>query len=62
MCREYALQQGWTLVAELAEDERGAFGAALELPQLNKIREMARNKDFDILFEKSSGRHRSCIL
>jgi len=49
MCREYALQQGWTIIAELAEDDRGASGAAFELPQLNKIREMARNKEFDVL-------------
>jgi site-specific DNA recombinase len=49
MCREYVLQQGWTLVAELAEDDRGASGAAFELPQLNTIREMARNKEFDVL-------------
>jgi len=49
MCREYALQQGWTIITELAEDDRGASGAAFELPQLNKIREMARNKEFDIL-------------
>ena len=49
MCREYALQQGWKIVAELAEDDRGASGAAFELPQLTKVREMARNKEFDIL-------------
>jgi len=49
MCREYALQQGWTIIAELAEDDRGASGASFELPQLNKVREMARNKEFDIL-------------
>jgi site-specific DNA recombinase len=49
MCREYALQQGWIIVAELAEDDRGASGAAFELPQLNKVREMARNKEFDVL-------------
>jgi site-specific DNA recombinase len=49
MCREYALEQGWTIVAELAEDDRGASGAAFELPQLDKIREMARGKEFDVL-------------
>ncbi len=49
MCREYALQQGWTIIAELAEDDRGTSGASFELPQLNKVREMARNKEFDIL-------------
>ena len=49
MCREYALEQGWTIVAELAEDDRGASGASFELPQLDKVREMARNKEFDVL-------------
>ena len=49
MCRDYALQQGWIMIDELAEDDRGASGAAFELPQLNKVREMARNKDFDVL-------------
>ena len=49
MCREYALQQGWIIIEELAEDDRGAPGASFELPQLNKVREMARNKEFDIL-------------
>ena len=49
MCREYALQQGWIVIAELAEDDRGASGAAFELPQLDKVREMARNKEFDVL-------------
>ncbi len=49
MCREYSLEQGWAIVAELAEDDRGASGASFELPQLNKVREMARHKEFDVL-------------
>lgn len=49
MCREYALEQDWRIVAELAEDDRGASGASFELPQLNRIREMATGGEFDIL-------------
>jgi hypothetical protein len=49
MCREYALQRGYEVIEELAEDDRGASGAAFELPQLNKVREMARRRAFDLL-------------
>ncbi len=42
MCREYALNKGYQLVAELAEDERGASGYKTDLPQLNRLLEMAR--------------------
>ncbi len=56
MCREYALEQGWNIVAELAEDDRGASGASFELPQLDKAREMARNKEFDVLIVREIDR------
>jgi site-specific DNA recombinase len=49
LCRQYALERGWQVVAELAEDDRGASGASFELPQLNRIREMAQAGDFDVL-------------
>ena len=49
MCREYAQSHGWRVVAELAEDDRGASGASFELPQLNRVREMAREGEFNIL-------------
>jgi site-specific DNA recombinase len=49
MCREYAERQGWHVVEELAEDDRGASGASFELPQLDRIRDMANNGEFDIL-------------
>lgn len=49
MCREYALTQGYTIVAELAEDDRGASGASFELEQLGKILEFARDRAFDVL-------------
>jgi site-specific DNA recombinase len=49
MCRDYALQRGWEIVAELAEDDRGASGASLDLPQLNRMLEMARAGEINIV-------------
>ena len=49
MCREHALKREWDIVAELAEDDRGASGASFELPQLDRVREMAQAGDFDVL-------------
>lgn len=49
MGREYAEGKGYTVVAELAEDERGASGAKLDLPQLARVEEMARAGQYDVL-------------
>ncbi|MFN8482967.1 MAG: recombinase family protein [Anaerolineae bacterium] len=49
MCRGYAQQHGYIIVDELAEDDRGASGVLLDLPQLNRVREMAAAKAFDVL-------------
>ncbi len=49
MCRQHAATQGWRIVAELAEDDRGASGVSLDLAQLNRIREMAQGGEFDVL-------------
>lgn len=49
MCRKYALAHGWTVIAELAEDDRGASATRLDLPQLNHILERARRREFDVL-------------
>jgi site-specific DNA recombinase len=49
MCRDYAQGKGYTPVEELAEDDRGASGAAFELEQLNRIREMAHAGELDVL-------------
>ena len=43
MCREYAEKHGWPVIAELAEDDRGASGAAMDLPKLNEVFDMAEN-------------------
>ena len=49
MCRDYAFQRGWEIVAELSEDDRGASGASLDLPQLNRMLEMARAREIDVV-------------
>ena len=49
MCRDYAQQNGWRIVAELPEDDRGASGAEIDLPKLNQAREMAEAGEYDIL-------------
>lgn len=56
MCREYAEENDWEIVAELAEDDRGASGADIDLPQLTKIREMAYDGQFDILIVRELDR------
>ena len=56
MCREYAQAHGWQVLAELAEDDRGASGAAFELPQLNHLLEMARANGFDLLVTREIDR------
>lgn len=49
LCRTFALNKGYTIIAELAEDERGASGALLESPALKQALEMASRHEFDIL-------------
>jgi len=49
MCRDHAEAQGYTIVAELAEDDRGASGASLDLDGLNQVRDMAHDGQFDVL-------------
>ena len=48
-CRNYALAQDWTVIAELHEDERGVSGLALDPPQLAVVRRMAHAGEFDVL-------------
>ena len=49
MCREYCGKQGYSIVAELAEDDRGASGASMELEKLSLVLEMANQRQFDVL-------------
>lgn len=48
-CRNYATQEGYNVVAEIKEDERGASGYAFDLPGLNKLLDMAQAGEFDVL-------------
>lgn len=48
-CRKFALDRGYTIVAELSEDDRGASGASFDLPQLNHVLEMAKAREFDVV-------------
>ncbi len=48
-CREYAEGRGYTVIGELAEDDRGASGASFDLPQLSKALELARTGQYDVL-------------
>ncbi len=56
MGRAYAARKGYTVIAELAEDDRGASGAEIDLPQLNAIREKARGSEFDVLIVREIDR------
>lgn len=56
MCREYAFQKRYQLVAEMAEDDRGAPGASFELEKLGKILEMAKERSFDVLIVRELDR------
>jgi len=49
MGREYAQKRGYTIVAELSEDDRGASGYEIDLPQLNRVRDMAAAGELDVL-------------
>jgi site-specific DNA recombinase len=49
MGQRYARNKGYSVVAEISEDDRGASGAEIDLPQLNRVREMAQAGQFDVL-------------
>lgn len=56
MCREYAQRQGWQIVAELAEDERGVSGARMDAPELNRALDMAESGALDVLVVREMDR------
>jgi site-specific DNA recombinase len=56
MGRECATQRGYVVVAELAEDDRGASGASWELPQLNRALEMARKHEYEVFIVREIDR------
>ncbi len=48
-CRAYALEKGYSVVAEIKEDDRGASGYELDLPGINRVLDMAEAGEFDVL-------------
>ncbi len=49
MGRSYAASNNYSIITELSEDDRGDSGYDIDLPQLNKVREMAHAGQFDVL-------------
>lgn len=56
MGREFAQGKSYNIVAEFREDDRGASGYEIDLPELNKIRDMARSGQFDVLIVRELDR------
>jgi site-specific DNA recombinase len=56
MGRDHATKQDYAIVAEMPEDDRGASGAEIDLPQLNQIRAMAAAGEFDVLIVREIDR------
>ncbi len=54
LCREYAQEKGWQVVADLADN--GVSGAAWDAPALNEALEMARAGAFDVLVTREMDR------
>lgn len=55
-CRAFALKKGYSVVAELAEDERGVSGTLLESPALRQALAMAAKLEFDVLVVREMDR------
>jgi site-specific DNA recombinase len=53
---DYVQEKGYRIVAELAEDDRGASGADWDLPKLNEALDMARRGEFDVLIVRELDR------
>ena len=56
LCREYAKSNGWEVVEELAEDDRGASGASFDLPQLNRALSLANEGKIDVFVTREIDR------
>jgi site-specific DNA recombinase len=56
LCRNYALEHGYDVIADFAEDDRGASGAEFDLPELAKVLDLARNGGFDVLIVRELDR------
>ena len=49
MGRQYAAENGYTVVGEIAEDIRGASGASLDLEGVDRALQMAETGQYDVL-------------
>lgn len=49
LCREYATNHDYVITHELAEDDKGASGYDIDLPQLNRVRDLAHQREFQVL-------------
>jgi len=56
MCRAYAEKMGYQVIAELAEDVRGASGADLDLERLGEVFDLADKGAFDVLVGREMDR------
>lgn len=56
MCRGYCQEKSYRVIAELAEDDKGASGASWDLPKLNQALDMARAGEFDVLVTRELDR------
>ncbi len=56
MAREYAQGKGYEVVYELAEDDRGASGARIDLPELQKAIRLAQDNAFDVFIVRELDR------
>lgn len=56
ICREYAVKQGYFVVENLAENDRGASGATFDLPQLSEALRMAHANEYDVLIVRELDR------
>jgi site-specific DNA recombinase len=54
--QRYCADRDYRIVAELAEDDRGASGASFELPKLNQALDMARAGEFDVFVTRELDR------
>jgi site-specific DNA recombinase len=56
MGREYAQERAYEVVAELPEDDKGASGYEINLPKLNRVRDMAAAGELDVLIVRELDR------
>ena len=56
MCREYALSEGYQVVGEYAEDDRGVSGADFDAAELNRALAVARGDGFEVLVTRELAR------